>query len=176
MSKTHNQHAIRDKFKQMLIENIHLDEVDASDLEIGVFNSTLDYANSLKIPLSWNSCLFADTYINNARSIYSNLKPDSYIANTNLIERLRSKEFKPHELAYMQCCEIFPERWSEIIDKQKLKLKAAYEVKQVSMTDSIKCGKCKQNKISYYELQIRSGDENMTQFFSCISCGHRWKS
>jgi transcription elongation factor S-II len=92
------------------------------------------------------------------------------------MQRLKNKEFTPHELAYMSKEEMFPERWKEIIDKQKLKLKAAYEVKQVSMTDAIKCGKCKNNKISYYELQIRSGDENMTQFFSCITCGHKWKS
>ena len=174
--KTHNQHQIRDDMKQMLIDNIHLSEEDASELEIGLFNSTLDYANSLKIQLSWSCSLFTETYINNARSIYSNLKSDSYINNTHLCDRLKNKEFAPHQLAYMRNEEMFPERWMDIIDKQKLKLKGAYELKQVSMTDSIKCGKCKNNKVSYYELQIRSGDENMTQFFCCITCGHKWKS
>lgn len=177
MSKmSHNHNIIRDKFKEMLVNNLKLDELNASDLEIGIFNSTLDYANSLKIPLSWNCSLFTDTYINNARSIYTNLKKDSYLKNSNLIDRLNNKEFHPHELAYMTSAELFPEKWKDIINKQNLKLKAAYEVKQVSMTDAIKCGKCKNNKISYYELQIRSGDENMTQFFNCISCGHKWKS
>jgi len=174
-TKTHNQHVIRDNFKSLLT-NIGLTDAEATDLEIGIFNSTLDYANSLRIQLSWSSQLFADTYINNARSVYTNLKKDSYVKNENLIDRLKSKEFKPHELAYMPNDEIFPERWKDIKNKQRLKLKAAYEVKQVSMTDAIKCGKCKNNKISYYELQIRSGDENMTQFFSCITCGHKWKS
>lgn len=176
ISKTCNTHEVRDEFKKLLVEKIRISHEDASQLEKGVFNSTLDYANSLKIQLSWSCTLFMETYINNARSIYTNLKPDSYVANTRLIERLKNKEFTPHELAYMSYEEIFPEIWKEIIDKQKLKLKGAYEVKQVSMTDSIKCGKCKNNKISYYELQIRSGDENMTQFFCCISCGHKWKS
>jgi DNA-directed RNA polymerase subunit M/transcription elongation factor TFIIS len=176
MSKTYNQHVVRDKFKELLINNIELTNGEAADLEIGIFNSTLDYANSLKIQLSWVCPLFMETYINNARSIYSNLKTDSYINNKTLIERLKQKEFTPHELAYMSNDDLFPERWKDIVDKQKLKLKAAYEVKQVSMTNSIKCGKCKNNKISYYELQIRSGDENMTQFFCCITCGHKWKS
>lgn len=176
MSKSYNHHIIRDKFKELLINNIHLSEEDATDLEIGVFNSTLDYANYLKIQLSWSCSLFIDTYVNNARSIYSNLKGDSYVQNTGLLERLQNNEMKPHDLPYMRKEELFPERWQQILDKQKLKLKDAYEIKQVSMTDAIKCGKCKNNKISYYELQIRSGDENMTQFFSCISCGHKWKS
>lgn len=172
----HNQHDVRNKYREMLIENIKLEEHEAKDLEIGVFNSTIDYANSLNIQLSWNSPMFIDTYLNNARSVYTNLKSDSYVGNTELMKRLKSKEFSPHELAYMSSQEIFPERWKDILDKQKEKLKAAYEVKQVSMTDAIKCGKCKNNKVSYYELQIRSGDENMTQFFNCISCGHKWKS
>ena len=173
---SHNQHDVRNKFKEMLMKNINLSDHDATDVEIGVFNSTIDYANANNIQLSWKSLMFADVYINNARSIYTNLKSDSYVGNTNLINRLKAKEFSPHEVAYMRSQELFPERWKEIIDKQKEKLKAAYEVKQVSMTDAIKCGKCKNNKISYYELQIRSGDENMTQFFNCISCGHKWKS
>ncbi len=174
-TKSFNNHIVRDKFKELLVSQLGLCDLDATDLEIGVFNSTLDYANSLRIQLSWNCQLFIDTYVNNARSIYSNLKSDSYIGNEKLIGRLQKHEFAPHELAYMSCDAIFPERWQAIIDKQRLRLKAAYEVKQVSMTDSIKCGKCKNNKISYYELQIRSGDENMTQFFCCIVCGHKWK-
>jgi DNA-directed RNA polymerase subunit M/transcription elongation factor TFIIS len=175
-SKTNNKHIVREKIKELLINNLELSDLEATDLEIGIFNSTLDYANSLRIQLSWNCALFMETYVNNARSIYANLKKDSYIHNESLMQRLKNKEFTPHELAYMSKEEIFPEHWKEIMDKQKLKLKAAYEVKQVSMTDAIKCGKCKNNKISYYELQIRSGDENMTQFFSCITCGHKWKS
>lgn len=87
--KTHNKHEIRDEMKKMLIDKIQLSEEDASELEIGVFNSTLDYANSLKIQLSWSCSLFTETYINNARSIYSNLKSDSYINNTHLYDRLK---------------------------------------------------------------------------------------
>lgn len=176
MSKTHNNHEVRDKYRELLVSNIGLTNEEAEDLEVGIFNSTIDYANSVNIHLSWVSSMFMETYINNARSIYTNLKQNSYVNNNNLITRLKNKEFLPHDLAYMSIQDIFPDRWKEILDKHKLKLKAAYEVKQVSMTDAIKCGKCKNNKISYYELQIRSGDENMTQFFSCLSCGHKWKS
>ena len=82
----------------------------------------------------------------------------------------------PHELPFMKREELFPEKWHLIIEKEKLKLKEAYEVKQVSMSDLIKCGKCKNNKVSYQELQTRSGDESMTIFFTCIVCGHKWKT
>lgn len=176
MTSKNNYHAVRDKYKLLLIEKIGLSELEATDLEIGVFNSTLDYANSLRIQLSWTNTLFMDTYINNARAIFANLKKDSYIGNVNLLDKIKNKEYLPHEIAYISKEEMFPDIWKDIIDKQKLKFKAAYEIKQVSMTDAIKCGKCKNNKISYYELQIRSGDENMTQFFCCITCGNKWRS
>ena len=173
---TNNKHEIRSKVKELFMNELKIGELETSDLEIGIFNATIDYANSLKIPLTWSSQLFVDTYINIARSIYSNLNKDSYIKNNNLIERFNKKEFLPHNLAYMSCEDIFPEKWKYIIEKQKLKFKAAYEINQVAMTDSIKCGKCKNNKISYYELQTRSGDEAMTCYFNCIVCGHKWKN
>ena len=173
---TNNKNEIRSKVKELFMTKLEIGELETTDLEIGIFNATIDYANSLKIPLTWTSQLFVDTYINIARSIYSNLNKDTYIKNNNLIERFNKKEFLPHNLAYMSCEDIFPEKWKNIIEKQKLKFKAAYEINQVAMTDSIKCGKCKNNKISYYELQTRSGDEAMTCYFNCIVCGHKWKN
>jgi transcription elongation factor S-II len=173
---TNNKNEIRNKIKDLFVNNIGLTDIEARDLEIGIFNSSIDYSNSLKIPLTWSSQLFINTYINIARSIYTNLDKDSYVNNEKLIERLQNKEFAPHKLAYMSCEEIFPEKWENIIENQKLKFKAAYEIKQISMTDSVKCSRCKNNKISYYEFQTRSADEPMTCFFSCLVCGNKWKN
>ena len=173
---TNNKNEIRNKIIDLFVNNIGLTDIEARDLEIGIFNSSIDYSNSLKIPLTWSSQLFINTYINIARSIYTNLDKDSYVNNEKLIERLQNKEFPPHKLAYMSCEEIFPEKWENIIEKQKLKFKAAYEIKQIAMTDAVKCGRCKNNKISYYEFQTRSSDEPMTCFFSCLVCGNKWKN
>jgi DNA-directed RNA polymerase subunit M/transcription elongation factor TFIIS len=172
----HNKHQIREDFKKMLVENIELPDLQATDLEIGVFNAAIDYANSLKIQLSWKCQMFIETYINISRSVYSNLKKDSYIGNISLKDRmLINKEFLPHMLPYMLCQDIFPERWKDIVEKNKLRFKAAYEVKQVAMSDMIQCSRCKGRKVSYYELQTRSGDEASTLFMNCLICGKKWK-
>ena len=42
-------------------------------------------------------------------------------------------------------------------------------------TDLFKCGKCKSNDCSYFQLQTRSADEPMTTYVWCGSCGNRWK-
>lgn len=163
------------EFIQKLFEKINLTEVEAKDLEIGIYNSSIEYANNHRIPLSWNSMLFNEIYLSKCRSIYTNLNKEAYIKNTHLLERLNEKEFPPHEIANFTPDRVFPEAWNDIITKEQLRAKSAYETSQVSMTDQIKCGKCKKNKISYYELQTRSADEPLTTYFSCILCGHRWK-
>ena len=45
----------------------------------------------------------------------------------------------------------------------------------VSSTDQFKCGKCKQRKCTYYQMQTRSADEPMTTFVTCTNCNNRWK-
>jgi DNA-directed RNA polymerase subunit M/transcription elongation factor TFIIS len=174
-TNSNNKHQVRNKLVCMLQEELKLSEIEAKDLEIGIFNASIDYANSLKIPTSWSCDLFAETYLNIAMSIYANLDKNSYVKNEKLMDRLKNREFLPHKLPYMSCEEIFPEIWKDILEKLERKIKGAYEIKQVSMTDQIKCGKCKNNKVTYYELQTRSGDEAITQYFNCICCGHKWK-
>jgi DNA-directed RNA polymerase subunit M/transcription elongation factor TFIIS len=174
-TNSNNKHLVRNKLVEIFQNELELTEIEAKDLEIGIFNSCIDYANSLKISTSWSCELFADTYINIAISIYSNLDKNCYIKNEGLIAKIKNKEILPHKIPYMSAEEMFPEIWREILEKRERKIKAAYEIKQVSMTDAIKCGKCKNNKITYYELQTRSGDEAITQYFNCICCGHKWK-
>lgn len=171
-----NQSDLRTNFKNLLKKKINLTEIEIEDLEIGIFNSSLDYSIKNKIQLSWSNQSYQNVYNNTCRSIYSNLLQDTYIKNINLFTKLKNNDFLPHDLAFMSSEELYPEKWVTIIEKQKLKLKEAYEIKQVSMTDLIKCGKCKKNKISYQELQTRSGDESMTIFFTCLSCGHKWRT
>tara|TARA_B110000858_G_scaffold91225_1_gene105394 strand:+ start:2185 stop:2709 length:525 start_codon:yes stop_codon:yes gene_type:complete len=171
-----NSNKIRDDSKNLIKKNIKLSQIEIDDLEIGVFNASLDYALENNIQLSWLSPQFTDIYNNIFRGIYTNLVSSTYINNKKLYQRLKKKEFMPHELAYMSREQLFPEKWHLIIEKEKLKLKEAYEIKEVSMSDLIKCGKCKNNKVSYQELQTRSGDESMTIFFTCIVCGHKWKT
>ena len=171
-----NKHKVRDDFIDILIKKLKLPELYTKDLEIGVFNATIDYANNYGIQLSWKNQMLIEIYVNISRSIYSNIKKDSYVGNKDLYQRMvKKKEFTPHMLPYMQYQNIFPERWKDIVEKNQRRFKAAYEIKLVAMSDMITCMRCKSKKVSYYELQTRSGDEASTLFMNCLICGKKWK-
>lgn len=157
---------MRDQVTKIFLQIDGFDEIKAKDLEIGVYNNTIDYASQNKIPLSWSSEIFQETYLSKARSMLSNIKK-----NPGLI----TKEYLPHELPYLNPTLLSPDNWADIIASELLRNKAAYEVSKVAMTDQIKCGKCKKNKVSYYEIQTRSADEPMTTYFTCLLCANKWK-
>ena len=80
-TNSNNKHPVRTKLISMFQNDLNLTEIEAKDLEIGIFNSSIDYANSLKISPSWSCELFAENYLNIAMSIYANLDKNSYIKN-----------------------------------------------------------------------------------------------
>ena len=158
-----------------LFKKFKLSDVQAKDLEIGIYNFTIDYAKKKNITLSWDCPVFKEVYVTKTKSIYTNLTSNYNNKNNRLVKRLKDKEFTPHELATFKPENLYPEVWKDIIDRELMRTKAAYEPRATAMTDRYTCGKCKKNRCSYYELQTRSADEPMTMFITCLHCGHRWK-
>ena len=158
--------------KLMTIVN---DEKMVRRIERGIYNYSLSKAEENNIVKLWTDRLFKQIYIDKCRSIYTNLKGTSYVRNKRLLNRLHEKEFKERELAFMAPQHIFPEIWKDLLDLKYKRDKVLYETKPEAMTDQFKCGRCKKNKCSYFELQTRSADEPMTIFITCINCGKRWK-
>ena len=144
----------------------------ALNIEKGIFNHTLSNHNAQ----DWNN-MFETYYIYCCVTVYSNLNPDSYLKNVNLIRRLFYGEFKPEELAYFDAEKRFPERYSETMANYEASLpKYAEKVNIEDMPDGMhSCGKCKSRKTTYYQLQTRSADEPLTTFVQCINCQKRWR-
>ena len=152
-----------------------MSELEAADLEVGVFNHTIDVAKSFPFAASWVNPVFNEAYMAKARSIVANLNPDSYVGNKRLAARLAEREFLPNEMASMAPENLFPEAWEEVIKAEMHQLKGAYEASMNAMTDIYTCGKCKKNKCTFYELQTRCSDEGTCTFVRCLNCGNRWK-
>ena len=62
----------------------------------------------------------------------------------------------------------------ESIQQQNLHNAKGAEAQEAE-TDAFQCGKCKQRKTRYYQMQTRSADEPMTTFVTCVNCNNKWK-
>tara|TARA_A100001015_G_scaffold266664_1_gene316067 strand:- start:131 stop:652 length:522 start_codon:yes stop_codon:yes gene_type:complete len=169
-----NNDKIRDKCVlkiDKLINNISL----SRNIEKNTFNSVIDIAKENNINRKWNNNMFYNLYFSKIRSIYSNLDVTSYIKNEHLLSKIINGEIKTEEISKLSVYEIHPDNWKEIIDEKSKRDKMKYDIKPEAMTERYKCRKCGSRKCSYYELQTRSADEPMTQFFTCLDCKNRWK-
>lgn len=156
-------------------DSVQLTLEEATDLERGIFNWSLQTASDHKIPRNWKNTSFTTLYLDKTRSIYANMKSTSYLENTRLIARMRDGEFVPHEIPFMRPDNLFPERWKEILDEKLRRDEVVFQEKPAAMTNQFKCGRCKKNECIYQELQLRSCDEPVTLFVTCLNCGNRWR-
>jgi DNA-directed RNA polymerase subunit M/transcription elongation factor TFIIS len=154
----------------------------ALNIERGLFNYAISkpiikekLSNKLadqgvKVEKSWET--IKDNYIMKSVNIYTNINPNAYLKNTNLINRLLSREFSEFDLINMTPAQLFPERHQELLDEIKRNKPVEQEVKEE--LGVFKCGKCKTYRTSYTEYQSRSADEPTTKRVEC-KCGNVWK-
>lgn len=147
----------------------------ATNLEKATYNWAIDQATTRNVVKKWDNPQFVQLYQDKLRSIYMNLSPTSYVHNTSLIQRLKSREIAAKDIPYMSHQELHPELWNPVVDAKIKRDKSKCEVNLEAATDEFTCFKCKKNKCTYYQLQTRSADEPMTTFVTCINCGNRWK-
>lgn len=108
------------------------------------------------------------------RIIYSNIISKN---NPELRVKIANGDLTPSHLVNCDPSELAPEylkKQMEEIKKQNL-FNAQGATIERSVTDRFTCGKCKEKKVSYYQLQTRSADEPLTTFCTCEACGNRWK-
>ncbi len=119
---------------------------------------------------------FEEHYLDDALSLYRNLNPEASVSNNYLKDQILSNTLSPYNLVRMPKKDLFRPKWDKIEETRLKDIKTEIEEKcSVVTTDMFRCGKCKKRKCSYYQLQIRSQDEPMTTFVTCVECGNSWR-
>ena len=172
--KITNADTFRTNIKKKLYKIIRRKKLSLN-LEKGIFNYTIQTARLRNIVRKWDNKAFVMIYVDKFKSILLNLNAKSTVKNKELLKRLKNKEFKAHELAFMTHQELFPEKWKYLIDKKIKRDKSEGVVDLSAATDEFFCFKCKKRKCSYYQMQTRSADEPMTTFVTCLLCGNNWR-
>lgn len=157
---------VRQSVLSLINDHTKLEDKEARDLEKGIYNWCVKYATTHRIIKTWGNPVFKLLYQDKARSVVANLDDGSYLENTRLMQRLKDKEFVPHEIPFMEPQDMHPELWRAIVDlKSKKDENLGNECLQ-PMTDMFKCSRCKSRDCVYREMQTRSADEPATIFLT----------
>ena len=160
-----------EQFRKNIVAHLNKIIDDASisnNVEKGIFNYAIKESKIRKVIRKWDNEYFVIIYSDKLRTTINNL-------DDKCLARLKNKEFKPHEIAFMNHQELKPEMWKKLIDDKIARDKSKYEDTASGATDEFKCGRCKQRKCSFYQMQTRSADEPMTTYVTCLNCGKNWK-
>ena len=168
MRKIENPEKFRSNIRSKLDE-ILKNEKNSINLEKGIFNFALGEAKNRRVVKKWDNPYFVQLYVDHLRSIFTNLN------NPHILEQLNSGSIKAHTIAFMTHQEMRPEKWDELITAKSKRDQNKFENNLEAATDTFTCRKCKSNKCTYMQLQLRSADEPMTTFVTCLSCGNRWR-
>src|SRR3972149_10218153 len=84
-----------DKFNELID-----DEDISSKIEEGIFQYVvINICQNKNLPINWNNSYFKRAYLNKCISLYSNLNKNSYLKNTELIDKIKSNLIDPYKLA-----------------------------------------------------------------------------
>ncbi|GAA5981191.1 hypothetical protein JCM11641_003142 [Rhodosporidiobolus odoratus] len=157
----------RDKCAELIYDALASDSGAPSDL-------ILERARALEKHVWKENEDNATNYRNKMRSFYLNLKA---VNNPGLREDIVSGELSIGKLYNMDPKDMASDERKEenrrLVAENLFKAQAA--APQQAETDAFQCGKCKQRRCMYYQMQTRSADEPMTTFVTCLSCNNRWK-
>ncbi len=166
---------VRRIVEKLFQDKLNMVPAEARDLEQGVYNSTIQFCSDHAVTKNWKNPRFHNIYMSKSMSTFANLNHETYVKNEKLRQRLVEREFVPHDIPFLKRHNVFPDRWKNELDRKLKTDEHVYEERPAAMTNLFKCGKCKKRECVFQELQLRSCDEPMTLFITCLNCGNRWR-
>lgn len=152
---------IREQFLKKLDTIKDIPYNTAKNIEISVYNYTIEYATAKFIEKNWENFLFRHIYVTKMENVLSNL--------------IRFPDFKNR---------VVREKMSKVVANVHFADMRPYDEDPVQENQEdngvidglFQCRKCKKRKTTYYSVQTRSADEPMTNFITCLTCGNKWKN
>lgn len=155
----------RQEFRDSLLALGDLPQNTCLNIEISVYNDTITYAKTHEVEASWDNFIFKHYYVIKSQQILENLKRFPDFRKKVVSEKLSTK------IVSLSFMDMRPE------SNEKKGPVAVSSSDHQDVSDGIfKCAKCNKRKTTYYSRQLRSADEPMTNFITCLNCGNRWKN
>ena len=136
-------------------------------IEKSIFNLTIKDARERRIERSWSN--YKKNYMKIIGNIYLNRNSDF------VLNKIKLGLWEPDKIISMKSQILYPDMWEALILKSAKKMEYLGKEKNMQGTSMFKCGKCRLNNCTYFQMQTRSADEPMTTFVTCLNCNKRWK-
>ena len=148
----------------------------ATILEKNIYEYVVEYCKNNNITQNFKNINFKNLYIAKSRQCYNNLKKDSYVNNDQIHKLIENKKISLENLPNYSYKQLYPQKWKKFNKDLEILNKDVSDFdKEVEATDQFTCNKCKKNRCVYSQFQIRSSDEPMTSFITCLECGNNWR-
>lgn len=132
-------------------------------------------ASSHMYQVRWDNELFFGRYKDRLSIVLNHIIPDTItnkLHGAEALEKLKSGELAPEELAVMEDTELCPKaierERAEIADRNKQRVVEKFST-------LFQCRICKDRRCSIREVQTRSLDEAADFFCTCLTCGNVFK-
>jgi len=165
--------SIRDKIRKNLLDALLLSRT-RDNVEVEDDNKEMALACEIELAMHASLDGVSAKYKSKYMQLSFNLKDPK---NPDLRRKVVLGEITPAELISASPEELASDAKKEEnqrIREKKLFDSAPSSVKRAT-TDQFQCGKCRQRKCTYYQMQTRSADEPMTTFVQCTNCNNAWK-
>lgn len=167
------RHPTGDKMRDK-VRNLLADAMDKPDEDLMSRDEIVVVANAIENAMFEMYGSTDNNYRTKYRDLSFNLKDAK---NGKLRERVLNRDIVLKSLLTMSNQELANEELKQTRRKVQAKMTrdAQPSNRPAASTDQFKCGKCKQRKCTYFQMQTRSADEPLTTFVTCVNCNNRWK-
>ncbi|KAG9145378.1 hypothetical protein Leryth_008305 [Lithospermum erythrorhizon] len=161
---------LRDKMREILAEGLLKVASEVADDLKDEVNSCDPYRVAVMVESAMFEKWGTSTGAQKAkyRSIMFNIKDSK---NPDFRRKVLLGQFEPHTITELTPDQMASDALRE--KNEKIKEKALFECERgqaaVASTDKFKCGRCKKNETTYYQMQTRSADEPMTTYVTCVN-------
>lgn len=167
-----------DKIRQgisNMLQSVIQDEQKSKIIESSIYKYTKKYSEENNINTEHINNEYMIIYKDRVRSVWTNLIQSDINSKSSFLYKIKHNIIEPDKVGFLSHQEMNPAKWKELIERKIERDNHKYKNTNEGISTEFKCGRCKERKTKYCQVQTRSSDEPMTTFVTCVNCGNHWK-
>ena len=155
----------RDATTEIFRKGQKFSKLDAKKIEAGIYEFTKQYCYDN------DASLFVAVYKDKTKDLIYNCEQNGATIY-ELRKKINKGKYDPHNLPFLSPSQLNAETWQKIISRKVVSEEKLNSLPKVPWKP---CKDCKNTQYMRYQLQTRSADEPITQFYICGVCKRTYR-